>query len=109
MGSASGAAAPVEEPLFAGDGPRDARSCPSSDVLFALRVHERKTKEKPLIVVIPKSAARRAVDRNRLRRRVRSVLQGRISGRSGLTVIARPEALRATFNEVRDELLQKTS
>ncbi|MBU6310736.1 ribonuclease P protein component [Patescibacteria group bacterium] len=55
-------------------------------------------------VIISKKTLRRAVDRNRLRRRVRHIVRGLADPRCGVVVYPTGEALRAPYAVVRDSL-----
>jgi len=66
------------------------------------------TQKKPLIVVVSSKAVKRAVDRNRLKRRIREIMRPYVKrGDYDYTVIARPGAAELSFEKLRNLLNNK--
>jgi len=75
-------------------------SSPAPDIV-TVKMRRRGSQRKPLLVIIGKKAARRAVARNKFKRRVREIMRPFVErGSSDFTVIAHPGAAEAPFDEL---------
>lgn len=67
-----------------------------------VKARNKGSQKKPLMVVISKKAAKRAVDRNTFKRRVREIMRPYIKkGMSDYTIIARQGAVGISFTELK--------
>ncbi len=66
------------------------------------------SQKKPLVVVVGAKVARRAVDRNLLKRRVRDIMRPAVKDKKNdYTVITRPGAPALTFAELKELLIKE--
>ena len=85
---------------------------PSADCMTRLIIKKRKPKpsKRSLIVTVSTKVAKNATERNRIKRRIRAIMAPIIK-RTGTayTIIAKPEAKAATFEELKTEIEEKLS
>lgn len=63
-----------------------------------------------LTIIVGKSYSKKAVDRNRFKRRARSIFRQitKNNPEKAYTVIAKPEAKKMKFQEIKEEVLKQT-
>jgi ribonuclease P protein component len=68
----------------------------------------RGNKKKSVTVIVGKSVAKKAVERNRLKRRIRAIFRplAKESGKN-YVIIAQPGSAEASFAELKEEILKK--
>jgi len=68
----------------------------------------RGNKKKSVTVIVGKSVAKKAVERNRLKRRIRAIVHPLVKkSAKNYVIIAQPGSAKASFNELREEILKK--
>lgn len=74
---------------------------------IVLRIKPRGVAKNSFVVSVGKSVARRAVDRNKIKRRIRVILRPFLKNQDEtIVVIVRPEAAKKKFQELKEEILK---
>jgi len=61
-------------------------------------------KKSSLIIVVSTKVSKKSTERNKLKRRIKSIIQHRTEGNKAYKIITRPEAIKLNFQELKEEV-----